>query len=170
MSFYDPRIHKKLGLGVGLVEKKFDEILANAKRYDPEAVVDGIWMEEMISGTEFIIGTSEDPTFGKMIMFGLGGIYVEILKDVVFRLVPIHLKNAEAMYDAVKARAILEGARGMPKVDRKKLEVMLVSVSEFVDKFGIKEMDINPLVVTRKGLKAIDARIVLKRDPSCAFR
>ena len=143
-------------------KKAYDEIITNVKNYDPGAEIEGIWMEEMISGTELIIGTTNDPTFGKMIMFGLGGIYVEILKDVVFRLVPIHLKNAEAMYDKLKTKAILEGARGMPKVDRKKLEEMLVNVSEFVHKFPVKEMDINPLVVTRKGLKAIDARIILE--------
>jgi len=142
--------------------RAYDAILANVRNYDPGAEVEGIWMEEMISGTELIIGTTEDPTFGKMIMFGLGGIYVEILKDVVFRLVPIHMKNAEAMYESIKAKPILEGARGMPIVDRKKLEEMLVNVSEFVDKFSVKEMDINPLMVTRSGLKAIDARIVVE--------
>ena len=153
----------KINLGSPREAKKaYDEILMNVKNYDPEAEVDGIWMEEMISGTELIIGTTTDPTFGKMIMFGLGGIYVEVLKDVVFRLVPVHLKNAEAMYDGIKGKAIMEGARGMPKVDRKKLEEMLVNVSEFADKFPIKEMDINPLMVTREGLKAIDARIVIE--------
>lgn len=140
----------------------YDVIMKNAHAYDQDAVIEGIWMEEMISGTELIIGTTIDPTFGKMIMFGLGGIYVEILKDVVFRIVPIHLKNAEAMYDRIKAKAILEGARGMPVADRHQIEEMLVNVSEFVNKFPIKEMDINPLMVTEQGLKAIDARIVLE--------
>jgi len=140
----------------------YDEIVKNVKNYNPDAVMEGIWMEEMISGTELIIGTTIDPTFGKMIMFGLGGIYVEILKDVAFRIVPIHLKNAEAMYDRIKAKAILEGARGMPKVDRKKIEEMLVNVSELANHFQIKEMDINPLMVTKHGLKAIDARIVIE--------
>ena len=140
----------------------YQEIMRNCKDYDPNAKIEGIWMEEMISGSELIIGTTMDPTFGKMIMFGLGGIFVEILKDVVFRLVPIHLKNAEAMYDKIRAKPILEGARGMPVADRSKIEEMLVNVSEFVNYFPIKEMDINPLMVTRDGLKAIDARIVLQ--------
>ena len=140
----------------------FNEIMENARNYDPKATIEGIWVEEMISGTELIIGTTIDPTFGKMIMFGLGGIYVEIFRDVVFRLIPIHLKNAEAMYDKIRSRKILEGARGMPRADRKKIEEMLVNVSEFVNTYSIKEMDINPLMVTKDGLKAIDARIVLE--------
>ncbi len=142
--------------------RAYDDIMESVENYDPDATIDGIWMEEMISGTELIIGTTNDPTFGKMIMFGLGGIYVEILKDVVFRLVPIHLKNAEAMYQSIRSREILEGARGKPVVNRKLLQEMLVYVSEFVNNFPIKEMDINPLVVTKEGLKAIDARIVLE--------
>ena len=140
----------------------FNEIMENARSYDPKATIEGIWVEEMISGNELIIGTTIDPTFGKMIMFGLGGIYVEIFRDVVFRLIPIHLKNAEAMYDKIQSRKILEGARGMPRADRKKIEEMLVNVSEFVNSYPIKEMDINPLMVTKDGLKAIDARIVLE--------
>ena len=140
----------------------FHEIMANARAYDPDAKVEGIWLEEMVSGTELIIGTTIDPTFGKMIMFGLGGIHVEILRDVVFRLVPIHLKNAEAMYDMIRAKPILEGARGMPVADRRQIEEMLVNISEFVNSFPVKEMDLNPLMVTSRGLKAIDARIVLE--------
>jgi acetyl coenzyme A synthetase (ADP forming)-like protein len=157
------------GVKINIPDRKaarsaYKAIMTNARKYDPEAVIEGVWMEEMISGTELIIGTTIDPTFGKMIMFGLGGIFVEILKDVVFRLVPIHMKNAEAMYDKIKSKAILEGARGMPKADRHQIEEMLVNVSEFVNKFPIKEMDINPLMVTEKGLMGIDARIVLE-DP-----
>jgi len=140
----------------------FDEIVANAGAYDPDAEIEGVWMEEMISGSEFIVGTTNDPTFGKLIMFGLGGIFVEVFKDVSFRLVPIHYLNAEAMVDSIKSRPILEGARGMPVVDRKSLDNMLVRVSGFVHHFPIKEMDINPLVVTRDGLKAIDARIEIE--------
>jgi len=140
----------------------FDEILSNAKAYDPEAEIEGVWMEEMVQGNELIIGTTVDPTFGKMIMFGLGGIFVEIFKDVAFRLVPIHVLNAGAMVNSIKSKAILEGARGMPVVDRKALEEMLVHVSDFVHHFPVREMDINPLVVTKDGLKAIDARIVVE--------
>ena len=143
-------------------EKAYRKIIANANNYDPDATIEGVWLEEMISGTELIIGTTVDPTFGKMIMFGLGGIFVEIIKDVVFRLIPIHMKNAEAMYDKIKAKAIMEGARGMPKADRHKIEEMLVNISEFVNKFPIREMDINPFMITRDGLMAIDARIVLE--------
>jgi len=162
-------IHKTEAKGVSInipskerAIEAYHSIMDNARTYDPEAEITGIWMEEMISGTELIIGTTIDPTFGKMIMFGLGGIFVEILKDVVFRIVPIHMKNAEAMYDKIRAKPILEGARGMPVVDRHQIEEMLVNVSEFVNKFPIKEMDINPLMVTEDGLKGIDARIVLE--------
>jgi len=144
-------------------KKAYQDIILNVKEKLPEAEIEGIWLEEMVSGTELIIGTATDPTFGKMIMFGLGGIFVEVLKDVSFRLIPIHLKNAEAMYEEIKARHILEGARGMPKVNRKRLQEILVYVSEFVHNFPVKEMDINPLVVTKNGLKAIDVRIVLER-------
>ena len=133
-----------------------------AKAYREDAEIEGVWMEEMISGSEFIVGTTLDPTFGKLIMFGLGGIFVEVFEDVAFRLVPIHYLNAEAMVDSIKSRPILEGARGMPVVDRKSLDEMLVRISGFAHHLPVKEMDINPLVVTRDGLKAIDARIVVE--------
>ncbi len=157
------------GVRIGIASESaaraaFDEIVKNAKAYDPDVEIEGIWMEEMIHGSEFIVGTTVDPTFGKMIMFGLGGIFVEVFKDVAFRLVPIHVLNAEAMVDSIRSKPILEGARGMPVVDRKALEEMIVHVSDLVHNFPIKEMDINPLVVTKDGLKAIDARIVVESD------
>jgi acyl-CoA synthetase (NDP forming) len=97
-----------------------------------------------------------------MIMFGIGGIFVEIYKDVSFRLVPITTGDAKDMLGEIKGKPLLEGARGLPKVDEKQLVDILVKVSNLVSTYPkIREMDINPLIVTEDGLVAVDARIVL---------
>lgn len=145
------------------VRKTYQEILTNAKEKMPDAEITGIMMEEMVNGIELIIGTSVDPQFGHMIMFGVGGIFVEVYKDVSFRLVPITKGDANDMLNEIKGRPLLEGTRGLPRADSGQLVDILIKVSDLVSKYpDIREMDINPLVVTNRGAIAVDARIVLK--------
>ena len=104
--------------------------------------------------------------FGPILAFGLGGIYVEILKDVVFRLIPIEQEDATEMLTEFKAAKILDGVRGQPPVDKKALIELLLQTSSFVDKYPeIEELDLNPIFATDKGVSVVDARIILK-DPA----
>jgi acyl-CoA synthetase (NDP forming) len=145
------------------VRKTFNEILENVHKLMPDADIYGILLEEMVSGIELIVGTSVDPQFGHMIMFGVGGIFVEVYKDVSFRLIPITKGDAGDMLNEIKGRPLLEGTRGLPRADSGQLVDILMKVSNLVNEHpNIREMDINPLVVTNRGAIAVDARIVLK--------
>ncbi|ASJ16176.1 acetyl-CoA synthetase [Thermococcus chitonophagus] len=149
------------------LKKKWEEIHENAKKYNPNAEILGVLIAPMLKpGREVIIGVTEDPQFGHAIMFGLGGIFVEILKDVTFRLVPITEKDARKMITEIKAYPILAGARGEEPADIDAIVDMLLKVSQLVDdlKDYIKEMDLNPVFVYNKGEGAVivDARIILK--------
>ncbi|MFA4646140.1 acetate--CoA ligase family protein [Pyrococcus kukulkanii] len=149
------------------LKKKWEEIHENAKRYNPNAEILGVLIAPMLKpGREVIIGVTEDPQFGHAIMFGLGGIFVEILKDVTFRLVPITEKDARKMIREIKAYPILAGARGEEPADIDAIVDMLLKVSQLVDDLRdyIKEMDLNPVFVYNKGEGAVivDARIILK--------
>ncbi|CAB49275.1 acetate--CoA ligase family protein [Pyrococcus abyssi] len=150
------------------LKKKWEEIHENAKKYNPNAEILGVLIAPMLKpGREVIIGVTEDPQFGHAIMFGLGGIFVEILKDVTFRLVPITEKDARKMITEIKAYPILAGARGEEPADIDAIVDMLLKVSKLVDELRdyIKEMDLNPIFVYNKGEGAVivDARIILKQ-------
>ena len=151
------------------VGKAFDAMMESVKRKQPTARVKGVLIEEMVKGTELIIGSSCDPQFGRMLMFGMGGIFVEIYKDVSFRLVPIAGPDAREMIEEIRGRAIFEGARGHPKADREALVRMLVDISDGLRQTPlIEELDINPLMVTDTGLKAVDARVLIgEKGKSC---
>ncbi|MFX0095748.1 MAG: acetate--CoA ligase family protein [Candidatus Hodarchaeota archaeon] len=142
----------------------YNKMIATINEKIPHATIDGVEIENMIQdGTEVIIGATIDPIFGKVLMFGLGGILVEILKDTSFRLIPISEKDAEAMLGDIKASKILEGVRGRPPVDKKSLVDILMKISQFVDAHDeIAEMDLNPVFALSKGASIVDARIVLK--------
>jgi acyl-CoA synthetase (NDP forming) len=146
------------------VEKAYDEIIAAAKKHNPKAKIDGVSVQPMArQGIEVIIGMSKDPQFGPVLMFGLGGILVEVLKDVSFRIVPLTKRDAREMIKEIKGYPLLQGYRGQEPADVKKLEDLLLKVSEFVEKQPeIKELDINPLFAYRDGALAIDARIILE--------
>jgi len=146
------------------VREAYRRIHGNVKAKVPEAVIEGILIQEMApSSTEVIVGATRDPTFGPTIMFGLGGIFVEILKDVSFRLLPIEQADAEEMIGEIKAYKILEGARGMPKADREALiEILLKTSDMLMDYPEIKELDLNPILVYEKGAKIVDARVILE--------
>lgn len=146
------------------VRTGYNKILSNVKEKRPDAKVEGIFVQEMApSSTEVIVGATKDPTFGFTVMFGIGGIFVEILKDVSFRLVPITRPDAIEMIHEIKSYKILEGARGMPKADESALADTLLSTSDMlVECPEIRELDMNPVLIYEKGAKVVDARIILE--------
>ncbi len=142
----------------------YDEVLANARAYNAKAQIDGVLVQEMLrGGTEAILGISNDPLFGPAVMFGLGGIFAEIMKDVSFRLAPVTLSMAREMIAEIKGYPLLTGARGRPHADIEALAETIVKLSALaVDlKDHVAELDINPLFVMErgKGVKAADALI-----------
>lgn len=146
-------------------EDAFLEITSNVKRLMPNAFINGVMVYEMIKGgKEVILGVTYDRTFGHMIMFGLGGIYVEVLKDISFRIAPVCRREALSMIDEIKTSRLLRGARGEKPVDIEAIVRGIISVSSLVMDFPmIRELDINPMVVMNKGAFALDARIIFER-------
>lgn len=146
------------------VENAFDMIMRSAREKFPDADIEGISVQGMAkSGTEIIIGMIKDAQFGPVLMFGLGGILVEVLKDVAFRIVPLEKRDASEMIKEIKGYKLLEGYRGQDPVDMPYLEDMLVKLSVFVDNTPeIKEIDMNPVFAYKDGAVVVDARIVLE--------
>jgi len=146
------------------VKSAYNRILENAKKYKSDAKVVGVLVEEMAKqSTEVIIGAVKDPQFGPTLMFGLGGIFVELLKDVSFRVAPIGEQEAAQMIVEVKAFPLLNGYRNTPAVDVKAIVNLLVSVSRLVMNHPeIKELDLNPVMAYPEGAIAVDARIILE--------
>jgi 4-hydroxybutyrate---CoA ligase (ADP-forming) len=159
------------GVKVGIktddeLRNSFNTITENALKYKSDAKIKGVLVQEMVkSAKETILGASQDPTFGPVIMFGLGGIYVEVLKDVVFRIVPIDEQEAMNMVESIKTIKLLKGVRGEKSSDLRAISDSLQRLSQLVIDFPeIKEFDINPLLVLEegKGARVVDARIILK--------
>ena len=146
------------------VKAAYNRILENARKYKSDAKIVGVLVEEMAKqATEVIIGAVKDPTFGQTLMFGLGGIFVELLKDVTFRVAPITEQEAAEMIVEVKAFPLLNGYRNTPAVDVKALVNLLANVSKLVmDHPEIKELDLNPVMAYPEGAKTVDARIILE--------
>src|SRR3954471_5377958 len=144
-------------------EKAYDTILANAKKYKADAKIEGVQVQQMLSGgTEVIVGAITDGSFGKLVAFGLGGVLVEILKDVTFRLAPATKQDALSMLDGIQAHEMLHGVRGGDPVSRDALADVIVKVSQLVSDFPeISELDLNPVFATKKGGIAAYVRIVL---------
>jgi acyl-CoA synthetase (NDP forming) len=145
------------------VEEAFQEIVAAVEAAEPNARIEGVAVQKMApAGTEVIVGMSKDPQFGPVMMFGLGGILVEVLKDVAFRIVPLEPKDAREMVREIKGFPVLEGVRGQPPADIGALEKLVLQVSEFVEAHPeIAELDLNPVFAYPDGVVAVDARIVL---------
>lgn len=141
-------------------KKAFLDIINSAKEYKPDAQIFGVQIQPMIKdGIEVIIGVNKDVQFGHLIMFGLGGIYVELLKDVSFRIIPITDIDAENMINEIKTSKILKGFRNIPKMDINSLKEVLLKISQLISDFPvIKEMDINPLIVKENTCIAVDVR------------
>jgi acyl-CoA synthetase (NDP forming) len=142
----------------------FTQIVENVKKHKPNAQIDGILIQEMApSSTEVIVGCIKDAQFGPTLMFGFGGTFVEVMKDVSFRIAPIDEADAREMMTEVKAYPILQGCRGQPPADIETLTQILLNVSKLViDYPEIRELDLNPVMVYEKGAKTVDARIILE--------
>jgi len=164
-------IHKSDAGGVMLnlktpaeVASAYQKIIENAKKYKADAKIVGVLVQEMApQSTEVIVGAIKDPQFGQTIMFGLGGIFVELLKDVNFRVAPITAEDAKEMIMQLKAYPLLKGYRNTPPADIDALVSILCNTSRLVmDNPEIKELDLNPIMAYPKGAKTVDARIILE--------
>ena len=159
------------GVLVGLksadeVSKGYETILANAKKYKADAKIDGVQVQQMLKGgTEVIVGSITDGSFGKLVAFGLGGVLVEVLKDITFRLAPATREDAFSMLDGIQAAEMLHGVRGGDPVNREALADVIVKVSQLVSDFPeISELDLNPVFATKQDATAADVRIVVDFD------
>jgi acetyl-CoA synthetase (ADP-forming) len=146
------------------VRKAYVKIIENVKKYDSQAKIVGVLVQEMApQATEVIVGAIKDPQFGPTIMVGLGGIFVEIFKDVNFRIAPLNAEDAKEMITELKAYPLLKGFRNTPPADIEALVEILCSTSRLVMEHPeIKELDLNPVMVYEKGAKTVDARIILE--------
>jgi 4-hydroxybutyryl-CoA synthetase (ADP-forming) len=160
------------GVKVGLnnndeVQRAFRSIIESARKYRTDAKIQGILVQEMVqSGKEIILGSKKDPLFGSLIMFGLGGIYVEVLKDVIFRLAPVGQEEATRMVESIKTVKLLKGVRGEKPSDLQSIIDNLQRLSQLVTEFPeIEEFDMNPLLVFEegKGACAVDVRMTLSK-------
>jgi len=156
------------GVKIGIKTEKeariaYQEIIFEAKKYNKKAKISGVIVYPMVpQGTEIIIGIMKDPHFGPVIMFGLGGIFVEVLKDISFRILPIEERDAGEMINEIKGSKILKGVRGEGPKDIKAIENLLLKISQLaLENSEISEIDLNPVFVFEKGLQVIDARMIL---------
>src|SRR5208283_1212831 len=164
-------LHKTEANGVKLnlknadeVGKAFDEIMASAKEKFPNANIHGVAVQKMAApGLEIIIGMTLDAQFGPVLMFGLGGIFVEVMKDVSFGITPLTARDAKEMIHNIKGYPLLNGFRGTPKIDVANLESWLLKLSDFAQSYPeVKEFDLNPVFAYAQGAMVVDARIILK--------
>ncbi|HMK51265.1 MAG TPA: acetate--CoA ligase family protein [Thermodesulfobacteriota bacterium] len=165
-------IHKSDSGGVKLsitsvaeVKKAYDEILKKVGKQYPRAVIHGVSVQKMVRpGTEVIVGVSKDPQFGPVIMFGLGGIFVELLKDVSFRVIPVERRDVQEMIKEIKGYPLLEGYRGKEPANIPALVEIILKLSRWIEENPkIKELELNPLFAYRDKALAVDARIVLEK-------
>ena len=166
-------IHKTEAGGVKLnlntdeeVRSGFDEIIRSSKRTFPSARILGVTVQKMVSGIEVVIGVTRDSQFGHVLMFGMGGVWVELFKDITFRLIPIDAADADEMVRDVKGFPLLQGYRGSG-ADLEGLAKMLVKVSDLVMAYpDIEETDLNPVVTSPFGSVVADARLILADNGS----
>ena len=165
-------LHKSDAGGVALnlqdkneVIDAFDRIMKNAKAYKSDAVIEGIEVCEMVKqGPELIVGARKDASLGPIVMCGMGGIYVEVMKDVAFRSAPLNRKEALKMLQETKSYKILAGARGQAKKDVDSVVDMIIKLATIIRKCpAITDIEVNPVVVYEKGLRAVDARILISK-------
>jgi acetyl coenzyme A synthetase (ADP forming)-like protein len=178
MKIVSPQILHKTEAGGVIVgvksaadaEAAYDRIVANAKKYDAKAHILGVQVQQMLGGgQEVIVGAVTDPSFGKLVAFGLGGVLVEVMKDITFRLAPATREDALSMLDGIQAAEMLKGVRGSEPVSRDALASLIHAVSVLVSDFPeIAEMDLNPVFATPKGATAADVRIVCDWNPAPA--
>lgn len=174
LKVISPQITHKSDIGgvrLGLaspeaVRQAYQEITAAARRAAPGATIEGVSVQRMAEpGIEVIVGMTTDPQFGPVLMFGLGGILVEVLKDVSFRVVPITRRDAERMVREIQGFPVLQGYRGREPADVAALEELLLRLSAFAETHPeIRELDLNPVFAYPKGAVAVDARLVLAEE------
>jgi acetyl-CoA synthetase (ADP-forming) len=172
LKIVSPEIIHKSDVGGVLVDLKtsaevreaYEKILGNMEKRKPDAEITGVLVQEMApESTQVIVGATKDPQFGPALMFGLGGVFVEVLNDVTFRIAPLTEREAQEMITEVKAYPILKGYRGQPPADIKTIVQILLDTSRLVmEHQEIKELDLNPVMVYEKGAKTVDARIILE--------
>ena len=152
--------------GADAARTAFDKIVSNAKAYKADADITGVQIQEMVGGgQEVIVGATTDGTFGKIVAFGLGGVLVEVLKDVTFRLAPVDAAEARSMVTGIKAAEVLQGARGAEPVDLDALADVISRISQLVTDFPeISEFDLNPVFASASGAVAADVRILLETE------
>jgi acetyl coenzyme A synthetase (ADP forming)-like protein len=170
-------LHKSEAGGVALslgnadaVEDAYRKLMANAAGYKPDAEISGVLVQKMVpAGVEVIVGASTDPSFGKLIAFGMGGVMVELMGDITFRLAPVSTDEARTMLDGIRGREILNGVRGGQAVNRDALAAVIKNVARLVDDFPeIAEVDLNPLLATASGAIAADVRMLVDFAPAPA--
>jgi acetyl-CoA synthetase (ADP-forming) len=156
------------GVIVGLktsieVTAAYDQILSNVKSHVPEARVEGILVQSMApAGVEVIVGGLRDRTFGPTVLFGLGGIFVEVLKDASFRVAPLSRQDTRQMIEEVRGYPLLKGVRGQPASDEEAIiQILQATSSLMLENSQIQQVDFNPVVVYAKGAAVVDARIIL---------
>ena len=149
------------------VKSGFQQIMDSAKKHDAQADLQGVQVQQMLAGgQEVIVGSITDESFGKLVAFGLGGVLVEVLKDITFRLAPVNHDEARAMLDGVQATEMLDGVRGQPAVDKNALAEIIVNVSKLINDFPeIDELDLNPVFARPDGATAADVAIVCNFEP-----
>lgn len=147
---------------LGEAKKAFVEILKNVRKKFPRAKINGVLCQELAKGKELIIGGKIDAQFGPIVLFGLGGVFVELLKDVSIRLAPITLKEAKEMTHEIKGYAYLKGFRGERSINFKAVESLLVKVGNLMskEKGNVKELDLNPVIANDKNAELVDVRII----------
>lgn len=153
-------------VGEAAIHDAHEAILDACRAYDATAEIEGVLVAPMAKkGVEVIVGVIRDPIFGPVLMFGLGGIFVEILEDVAFRAIPLSRHDARSMVEQIKAKRILEGVRGESAVDKEALVDLLLRVSRIVAAYpDLKELDLNPVIVNADGYTVVDARVIVDRD------
>ncbi|MEM2214942.1 MAG: acetate--CoA ligase family protein [Candidatus Nezhaarchaeales archaeon] len=152
--------------GVNNVEdlkKAYEKVVENALKHNPRATIRGVLIEEMVpKGVEVAVGGLRDPEFGPAVMFGLGGVFIEVMRDVSFRVAPVSEEDAEEMIREIKGFKLLQGYRGMEPVDLKALINIVVNASRLlIENEEIHQLDLNPIIASRSGAKAVDARVIL---------
>jgi len=176
MKIFSPQITHKTEIGGVVldlkngteVKKTFKEMIKRSKEKAPDAKILGVTIQKMVknSGYELILGSKKDPVFGSVILFGLGGIYTELFKDRSIGFPPLNQTLAHRIIEKTKAYELLKGFRGIKLVDMKKAEETMVEFSQLIiDNPEIKEIDINPLIASENDLVALDARIILDKEP-----
>jgi succinyl-CoA synthetase beta subunit len=151
------------------VVEAYEAIMQSCRTRAPKAVIEGVEVAQMLRpGTELIVGASRDPSFGPVVMTGLGGIYVEVLKDVSFRAVPMERRQVLSMIKDTRAYPLLLGVRGEERRDIEGLAEAIIKVGDvLLACTGITDIEINPVIVYPKGIKAVDVRVLLSKSEGC---